>query len=129
MLRFGVVALGVSDVNRAAEFWSRALGYTLREDGFGGWSKVLMPPDGYGLPIGLQASETPLQEHPRLHFDLHVADVAEQEAEARRLVALGARHVDWDLYDADPDYIVLEDPDGNRFCIVDLSHEDSAGGQ
>jgi catechol 2,3-dioxygenase-like lactoylglutathione lyase family enzyme len=125
MLAFGIVALGVSDVDRAAEFWSAALGYALREDGFGGWAKVLMPPDGDGLPIALQASETPAEEHPRIHFDLHVADVAEQEAETVRLVSLGARRVDWDSYPEDPDFVVLEDPDGNRFCIVDLSHEDA----
>jgi catechol 2,3-dioxygenase-like lactoylglutathione lyase family enzyme len=125
MLTFGIVALGVSDVDRAREFWSAALGYTLREDGFGGWAKVLMPPDGTGLPIALQASETPVQDHPRIHFDLHVADAGEQEAETARLISLGARRVDWDSYDDDPDFVVLEDPDGNRFCIVDLSHEDA----
>jgi catechol 2,3-dioxygenase-like lactoylglutathione lyase family enzyme len=123
MLRIGVVALGVSDVRRAAEFWSAALGYELREDGFGGWAKVLVPPDGAGAAIALQLSRTPLQEHPRLHLDLHVADAGEQEAEAARLVSLGARRVDWDSYPPDPDFIVLEDPEGNRFCIVDLSHE------
>jgi hypothetical protein len=30
--------------------------------------------------------------------------------------------VDWDSYPDDPDFVVLSDPDGNRFCIVDLSH-------
>jgi catechol 2,3-dioxygenase-like lactoylglutathione lyase family enzyme len=123
VLRFGVVALGVTDVQRAAEFWSAALGYRLRADGFGGWATVLMPPEEAGTAIALQLSQTPRQAHPRLHFDLHVADVSEQEAEADRLVALGARRVDWDSYPEDPDFIVLEDPDGNRFCIVDLSHE------
>lgn len=121
---FGVVALGVSDRRRAAEFWSAALGYRLREDGFGGWEMVLVPPDGTGTAIALQSSQTPPQDHPRLHFDLHVADAAEQEAEAARLVSLGARHVDWDSYPEDPDFIVLEDPEGNRFCIVDLSHDE-----
>ena len=123
MLTFAVVVLGVSDVRRAAGFWSAALGYRLREDGFGRSSAVLMPPDGNGPEIVLQLSETPPQDHPRLHFDLHVADAAEQEAEAARLVSLGARRVDWDSYPHDPDFVVLEDPDGNRFCIVDLGHE------
>jgi catechol 2,3-dioxygenase-like lactoylglutathione lyase family enzyme len=123
MLTFGVVALGVTDVQRAAEFWSAALGYQLREDGFGGWAKVLVPQDGAGTPIALQRSQTPPQDHPRLHFDLHVADAAEQEAEAARLVSLGATRVDWDSYPEDPDFIVLADPDGNLFCIVDLSYE------
>jgi hypothetical protein len=40
-----------------------------------------------------------------------------------RLVSLGAERVDWDSYPYDPDFVVLADPDGNRFCIVDLGHE------
>lgn len=123
MLTFGVIALGVTDVPRAADFWRAALGYELRTDGFGGWATVLVPPDGAGAKIALQRSEVQPQDHPRLHLDLHVADAAEQQAEAARLVSLGARRVDWDSYPEDPDFIVLEDPDGNRFCIVDLGHE------
>ena len=123
MLSFGVVVLGVTDVPRAAAFWSAALGYELREDGFGGWATVLVPPGGSGTAIALQRSQTPPEDHPRLHLDLHVADVAEQESEAARLVSLGAERVDWDRYPDDPDFVVLADPDGNRFCIVDLSHD------
>lgn len=124
MLSFGVVVLGVTDVRRAAEFWTAALGYELREDGFGGWATVLVPPGGSGTAIALQGgSETPPEDYPRLHFDLHVADPAEQESEAARLVSLGAERVDWDRYPDDPDFVVLADPDGNRFCIVDLSHD------
>jgi hypothetical protein len=37
-------------------------------------------------------------------------------------VALGAERVDWDSFPDDPDFVVLADPDGNRFCIVDLGH-------
>jgi len=117
------VALGVSDVQRAAAFWSAALGYRLHEDGFGGWARVLVPADGAGPAIALQRSQTQPQDYPRLHFDLHAADATEQRAEAARLVSLGATRVDWDSYPEDPDFIVLADPDGNRFCIVDLSHE------
>jgi catechol 2,3-dioxygenase-like lactoylglutathione lyase family enzyme len=123
MLTLGVVAIGVSDVDRAASFWSMALGYEVRRDGFGGWPTVLSPPGGSGTSIALQPSGSPLQAHPRIHLDLHVADVAEQAAEVRRLVALGAEEFDWDSYPEDSDFVVLADPDGNRFCIVDLSHE------
>ncbi len=126
VLTFGVLALGVSDVQRAADFWSAALGYTLREDGFGGWAKVLVPQNGAGAAIALQLSQTPPEHHPRLHIDLHAADASEQEAEAARLVSLGAKRVDWDSYPDDPDFIVLEDPEGNRFCIVDLSYDHGA---
>jgi len=122
MLTFGVVVLGVTDRARAEEFWRAALGYQVREDGFGGWARVLAPPGGTGAMIALQASETPPGDYPRHHLDLHVASAAEQEAEAGRLVSLGARRVDWDRYPDDPDFIVLADTEGNRFCIVDLGH-------
>jgi Glyoxalase-like domain len=36
-------------------------------------------------------------------------------------VSLGASRVDWDSYPEDP--VVLADPEGNRFCIVNLGHE------
>jgi catechol 2,3-dioxygenase-like lactoylglutathione lyase family enzyme len=123
MLKVGVLALGVTDVSRATEFWCQALGYEVRSDGFGGWSTVLVPPVGSDLKIALQLSGSVCEDHPRLHLDLHVSDAAEQRAEAERLVALGAERVDWDRYPDDPDFVVLADPDGNRFCIVDLSHE------
>ena len=34
-----------------------------------------------------------------------------------RLVDLGASRVEW-RYPASADYVVLADPDGNRFCVV-----------
>lgn len=122
MLTIGLIALGVSDVRRAAEFWCEALGYELREDGFGGWARCSCLP-GAGTKIALQRSRTTPQKHPRLHLDLHVADAAGQAAEAARLISLGAERVGWDSYPDDPDFVVLADPDGNRFCIVNLSHE------
>lgn len=123
MLNVGLVALGVTDVRRAAEFWREALGYDEREDGFGGWATVLTPAAGSGTKIALQCSQTPPQDHPRVHLDLHTANAAEQATEVARLVSLGAEMVDWDGYPDDPDFVVLADPDGNRFCIVDLGHE------
>jgi catechol 2,3-dioxygenase-like lactoylglutathione lyase family enzyme len=123
MLTFGVVVLGVTDRARAEEFWRQALGYRVRDDAFGGWARVLEPPGGTGTRIALQFSETPPDDYPRHHLDLHVADAAQQEAEADRLVSLGASRVDWDRFPDNPDFIVLADTEGNRFCIVDLGHE------
>ncbi|MCZ2847182.1 VOC family protein [Modestobacter sp. VKM Ac-2978] len=123
MLSLGQVVLGVTDVQRAAEFWRRALGHELLEGGFGGCATVLAPPGGApGTRLALQISITPAPAHPRSHLDLHVADRAEQTAEVDRLVGLGAQRVDWDGYPDDPDFVVLADPDGNLFCVVDLGH-------
>ncbi len=51
-----------------------------------------------------------------MHLDLYASD---QEAEVERLLGLGAERVEWDLYPSDPDFVVLADPDGNRFCVID----------
>ncbi|WP_255955012.1 VOC family protein [Streptomyces odontomachi] len=120
MLRIGSVVLGVSDVPRAVAFWTKALGLVPRGEVEDGWA-VLQPVDGAGggVHLSLGRSETPVQEHPRIHLDLYAGDAADQAAEVERLVTLGARRVDWDLYPDDPDFVVLADPDGNRFCVID----------
>lgn len=123
VLNLGVVALGVTDPERAATFWAAALGYERRTDGFGGWSLVLQPPGGApGTRLAMQTSAEIPPDRPRIHLDLHVESAEEQSAEVERLVALGAEPVDWPDYPDDPDFVVLADPDGNRFCIVDVNH-------
>jgi catechol 2,3-dioxygenase-like lactoylglutathione lyase family enzyme len=121
MLRIGSVVLGVGDVRRATAFWTEALGYVPRDEVEDDWV-VLVPARGTGPQLALGLSETPVQEHPRVHLDLYAGDAADQAAEVERLVSLGARTVDWDLYPEDPDFVVLSDPDGNRFCVIDTGH-------
>ncbi|MFB6891059.1 VOC family protein [Kitasatospora sp. NPDC056327] len=128
MLRIGSVVLGVADVRRAAAFWGKALGYVPRGGVVGEDWVVLVPADGSGGAVGAGAVQVALgrsgtepQPVPRVHLDLYAADAADQAAEVERLVGLGARRVDWDLYPEDPDFVVLEDPDRNRFCVIDAS--------
>lgn len=123
MLHLGTIVLGVDDLRRAVEFWTQALDYLPEreiegDDDF----VVLAPARGPGTRLALHESETPIQAHPRVHLDLYADDAADQAAEAERLVALGATRVEWDLYPDDPDFVVLADPDGNRFCVIDASH-------
>jgi catechol 2,3-dioxygenase-like lactoylglutathione lyase family enzyme len=125
MLRVGTVVLGVDDIRRATQFWRAALGYVPRDgelqpdDDF----IVLIPAEGRaGTALALGESESPVQEHPRVHLDLYTYSAAEQEAEVERLVSLGGKRVDWDLYPESPDFIVMADTEGNIFCVVDKSH-------
>ncbi len=123
MIRLGTIVLGADDVDRAVSFWSQVLGYepvhfAAESNGF----TILVPPSGEGTRVALQRADTPPEEHPRVHLDLVVDDAAEQAAEIERLVGLGATRIPWDSYPADPDFVVLADPEGNRFCVVDASH-------
>jgi hypothetical protein len=36
-----------------------------------------------------------------------------------RLLALGATRVERNRRPADADYVILADPEGNRFCVID----------
>lgn len=54
----------------------------------------------------------------RIHLDVNPTD-RDRDAEVERLLALGARHVDIGQHD-DPDttWVVLADPEGNEFCVL-----------
>lgn len=57
---------------------------------------------------------------PRIHLDLYAED---QAAEVSRLVGLGASEVHWEGRLPDADYVILADPEGNRFCVIDASRD------
>jgi len=122
MLRVGTVVMGVEDIRRAVAFWTAALDYVpQRPLADGDDFMILVPAQGAGTHLALDVSESPVQEHPRVHLDLYAGDAADQAAEVQRLVALGATVVDWDRYPPDPDFVVLADPEGNRFCVIDTT--------
>lgn len=123
MLSIGTVVMGVDDLRRAVDFWTRALDYVpkrqlVAEDDF----MILVPATGAGTPLALDVSASPVQKHPRVHLDLYAGDAADQQAEVERLVGLGAQRAEWDLYPDDPDFVVVADPEGNLFCVIDTSH-------
>ncbi|HEU5030051.1 MAG TPA: VOC family protein [Spirillospora sp.] len=125
MLRLGIPVIGVTDLARAVAFWTAALDLVSVPEWESPTWRTLNHADGSGRALGLMRSESPAEPRPRLHLDLFVDGTAEQEAEVERLVGLGASRVDWDLYPPDPDFVVLADPDGNLFCVVDLSRAPS----
>ena len=127
MVRLGIPVIGVTDVPRAVAFWTAALDLVDAEERRSDTWRTLHHADGSGRALGLLRSESPPEPRPRLHLDLFTDSAQEQQSEVRRLTGLGARVVDWDLYPPDPDFVVLADPDGNIFCVVDLSH--APGGQ
>jgi catechol 2,3-dioxygenase-like lactoylglutathione lyase family enzyme len=123
MLTIGVTALGVDNLARATTFWTEALGYVVEDTT--DRSASLRPPGGTGIPLYMHLSDTPVQEHPRVHLDLMAPDLPTRTAEIMRLQKLGATVVDWDSYPPDPDFVVLADTEGNRFCVINASHTKS----
>lgn len=117
MITIGSIVIRVDDLNRQTEFWSAALDYMPREENDDDF--VLMRPrNGIGPNISLDQHHSALSVPPRIHLDLYAVD---QGTEVKRLLALGASEVHWDKRPPDADYVILADPEGNRFCVVDAS--------
>lgn len=116
-VRVGSIVLRVDNLERQLEFWAAALDYTPREERSDDFV-VLRPKDGVGPNLSLDQVRSELHLPPRIHLDLYTDD---QNEEVKRLIALGATEVHWSKRPADADYIILADPEGNRFCVVDIT--------
>ena len=115
MIRVGSIVLRVDDLARQKAFWTAALDYVARDETSDDFA-LLRPRDGAGPNISLDQVRSTVHIPPRIHLDLYAEDQAE---EVRRLTALGATEIHWDKRPADADYIIMADPEGNRFCVVD----------
>lgn len=101
------VVLNVDNARRAAEFWTRALGYEPEA----GAPDFLIPPHGEGVRVHLD-------ERDRTHLDLWIdRTTSDLESEVERLIELGAKRVEW-TYPEDADFVVLADTEGNHFCVI-----------
>ena len=93
-LAIGSTVLGVGDVAHAQEFWTAALGYVLRDEPDDTWA-VLIPRDRSGAQLALMLSETPVQDHPRVHLDLYAVDQAGRSRAIGRVGRVQGRILGW----------------------------------
>jgi len=121
-LYVGSTVVNVTHMARALAFWTAALGYVVRDGEIEDDFNVLSAPDRPWSNLSLQLTDAAKHTTNRLHLDLYAED---QAAEVQRLLELGAGRADWD-YPDDADFVVLLDPDGNEFCVID--HAPHPGG-
>ena len=116
-VRVGSIVIRCVRFDELLVFWQAALGYVPDRSPHDGWV-ILTDPTGSGPNISLdrvaQHELPPLGDLSRVHLDLYTTD---QQAEVERLLGLGATPYDRE-YGPDDDFVVLVDPDGNRFCVV-----------
>jgi catechol 2,3-dioxygenase-like lactoylglutathione lyase family enzyme len=113
-MKIGSIVIHCHEFDHTVAFWQSALHYTPREPASGGWV-VLRDPAGKGPNLSFQAREDRRARRNWMHLDLYTS---EQGAEVERLVSLGAKRYPW-RYRPGADFVVLEDPDGNLFCVVE----------
>jgi hypothetical protein len=120
-VRIGSIVIHCYEFDRMLSFWQEALHYVPREPAKDGWV-VLRDPAGRGPNLSLdRAPERRSGRRSWLHLDLYTSRAP---AEVERLVSLGATPYPW-RYRRGDDFTVLEDPDGNLFCVVQLPGEES----
>ena len=120
MVTIGSIVIRVDDLEREKAFWSAALDYVPRgpEGGDDEGFVLMRPRNGSGPNVSLDRVRSGLMIPPRIHLDLYTED---QAGEVERLIGLGASEVHWDRKPADADFVILADPEGNRFCVIDTA--------
>ena len=112
-MRIGSIVIHCHEFDRMVSFWQAALRYVPRAPAQGGWV-VLRDPEERGPNLSFQARQERRRGRSWLHLDVYASD---QAAEVERLIALGATRYPW-RYRPTADFVVLQDPDGNLFCVV-----------
>ena len=108
-------------------FWAEALGARVLDDprpGTDGLEARLELGHGVFLDLCFPPASTPPDVPQRLHLDLRGGD--RQSEVVERLLDLGARRVD--IGQGDVPWVVLDDPDGNAFCVMEDRAAYRAGG-
>jgi hypothetical protein len=116
-----------ADPQTLASFWAFALGY-VKEPGFDGPDNAsIIDPDGRAPAIGFLAVPEGKTAKNRMHIDIRVAgngpwDMAEREqlirAKVSTLLAGGAAIVREEFYGELFGHVVMQDPEGNEFCVA-----------
>lgn len=114
MIRVGSIVIRVADLEAQKHFWMQALDYVDRVEDDDTFAR-LEPRDGIGPNVSLDLRPAERVLPPRIHLDLYADD---QESEVGRLESLGATRVEWSKRPVDADYVIMQDPEGNRFCVV-----------
>ncbi|MEP7111935.1 MAG: VOC family protein [Ilumatobacteraceae bacterium] len=113
-----------NDPVRLTRFWASALNWTFEErndDEIG-----LVPTDDTRFRLLAEPVPERKTSQNRIHLDLTTTSLDDQKETVERLVELGARHIDIGQ-GPDDKHVVLADPEGNEFCILEPGNEFLAG--
>ncbi|MDI6098904.1 VOC family protein [Actinoplanes sp. NEAU-A12] len=107
-------------------FWAEALGWAVSSEGPGVTNlepEDFVYPDPIAVCIDLIASPEPKTVKNRVHVDLATTSASHQAELITRLRHLGATLAD--VGQGDVGWTVMADPEGNEFCVLDPSRQDT----
>ncbi|MGR6912762.1 VOC family protein [[Actinomadura] parvosata] len=114
--RLVALCFDAHDPQGLARFWAGVLGWELADDPHDGFT--LLPNDDTGFRIRFLPSQEPKLGPNQMHFDLTSTSLEDQRQTVARALALGARHLDIGQ-GPDAEHVVLADPEGNEFCVIE----------
>jgi predicted enzyme related to lactoylglutathione lyase len=118
------LCLDASDPSRLARFWAGVLRWEVTEDPDDGIA--LLPSEGTGFRMRFQPTEEPKVGPNQIHLHLTSSSLEDQQSTVDRALALGGRHLDIGQR-PEEGHVVLADPEGNEFCVIEPGNAFLAG--
>src|ERR1700712_1709006 len=120
--RLLAVTFDAQDPAALATFW----GSLLRRQTVDEASGVLLPAQDTQVGLRFVAAPTEKVGPNRLHLHLTSSSLGDQQQIVATALSLGGRHLDVGQV-ADEGHVVLEDPGGNEFCVIEPGNNFLAG--
>jgi predicted enzyme related to lactoylglutathione lyase len=110
------LSFDASEPDRLARFWAGVLGWEIADNPHDGIA--LLPGDDTGFRIRFLPTEEQKVGQNQMHLELTSPSLEGQEQTVARALGLGARHIDVGQL-PEEGHVVLADPEGNEFCVVE----------
>jgi predicted enzyme related to lactoylglutathione lyase len=119
--------LDANDPRRLARFWAEALRWDVEPESGGEVGLVPTDHTQFGILFEpISEPKTAKTAKNRIHLDLTTTSIDDRSETVRRLVELGARHINVGQGPDEP-HVVLADPEGNEFCVIEPDNSFLAG--
>jgi hypothetical protein len=121
--RLDAICFGAAEPLALARFWAAVLGRDTADEPGG---VALLPGDDAVIRLRFLPVDEPKTGPNRMHFDLTSPSPEEQQRTVARALDAGARHIDVGQL-PEEGHVVLADPEGNEFCVIEAGNKFLAG--
>jgi predicted enzyme related to lactoylglutathione lyase len=113
-----------NDPLRLARFWADVLGWEMADGLDEGIA--LLPSDDIGFRIRFPSTLAQKAGPNQMHLHLTSTSLDDQQSTVARALGLGGRHIDVGQL-PEEEHVVLADPEGNEFCVIEPGNSFLAG--
>ena len=123
-IRLDSLCIDANDPHRLARFWAQALRWDVGDETED--EVDLVPTDGTAFTVYFFRAPEKKAGKNSIHLDLTTSSLDDQSQSVATLLELGASHVDVGQR-GDEGHVVLADPEGNEFCLIEPTNSFLAG--